>query len=66
MKVGIRPNDDDSCGWYHVLPAPAPSTTWSKRRSPVKRTAGAGAGRTWYQPQESSSFGSMPTFMPAS
>ena len=24
MKVGLRPNDDDSCGWYHILPAPAP------------------------------------------
>ncbi|MCH8809402.1 MAG: FAD-binding oxidoreductase [Proteobacteria bacterium] len=25
MKVGLRPNDDDSCGWYHILPAPAPT-----------------------------------------
>ena len=25
MKVGLRPNDDDSCGWYHILPALAPA-----------------------------------------
>ena len=25
MKVDLRPNDDDSCGWYHILPAPAPA-----------------------------------------
>ncbi len=25
MKVGLRPNDDDSCGWCHILPAPAPT-----------------------------------------
>ena len=25
MKVGIRPNDDGSCGWYHILPAPPPA-----------------------------------------
>jgi glycine/D-amino acid oxidase-like deaminating enzyme len=26
MKVGILPNDDDSCGWYHSLPPPPPAT----------------------------------------
>ncbi len=26
VKVGILPNDDDSCGWYHNLPPPPPAT----------------------------------------
>ena len=26
MKIGILPNDDDSCGWYHTLPPPPPVT----------------------------------------
>jgi glycine/D-amino acid oxidase-like deaminating enzyme len=26
MKIGILPNDDDSCGWYHCLPPPLPAT----------------------------------------
>ncbi len=26
MKIGILPNDDDSCGWYHNLPPPPPAT----------------------------------------
>ncbi len=26
MKVGILPNDDDSCGGYHSLPPPPPAT----------------------------------------
>lgn len=26
MKVGILPNDDDSCGWVHNLPPPPPAT----------------------------------------
>lgn len=27
MKVGILPNDDDSCGWCHTLPPPATPLT---------------------------------------
>jgi glycine/D-amino acid oxidase-like deaminating enzyme len=26
MRVGILPRDDDSCGWYHTLPAPPLAT----------------------------------------
>ncbi len=25
MKIDKLPNDDQTCGWYHVLPAPAPA-----------------------------------------
>ena len=42
MKVGIRPNDDDSCGWYHVLPAPAPAVLLTGERRFDHVVLGAG------------------------
>ena len=42
MKVGIRPNDDDSCGWYHILPAPAPAVPWTGARRFDHVVLGAG------------------------
>ncbi len=42
MKVGILPNDDDSCGWYHSLPAPPPATPLTGAQSFDHVILGAG------------------------
>ncbi|MCH6587724.1 MAG: FAD-binding oxidoreductase [Proteobacteria bacterium] len=42
MKVGLRPNDDDSCGWYHILPAPAPAVPLTGERRFDHVVLGAG------------------------
>lgn len=42
MKVGIVPNDDDSCGWYHTLPPPPPATPLTGEKSFDHVVLGAG------------------------
>lgn len=42
MKVGVLPNDDDSCGWYHNLPPSPPATPLTGTQSFDHVILGAG------------------------